>query len=216
MPDKKERNDSPAKPKRPMGRPRLGLEPYTVNLQVRVTAKTAEAAKKLGGASFLRPLIEKATGRALPVNDTPASVAGPAFRPVFEEAPVTFVDMGAQCGFPSPAFDYATQELSLNDYFFRHPDATYIVEARGDSMVDAGIQEGDILMIDRSLEARSGDIVLAVVNGEFTVKRLVIENGVTELRPENAAAGYPAIRPQEFDDFQIEGVLVGSGRKYRG
>lgn len=83
-------------------------------------------------------------------------------------------------------------------------------------MVDAGIQEGDILMIDRSLEARSGDIVLAVVNGEFTVKRLVIENGVTELRPENAAAGYPAIRPQEFDDFQIEGVLVGSGRKYRG
>lgn len=211
-------------PKRKVGRPAKGDAALTVNLQVRVTKDVADACKALGGTSFLRPLIESAAG-ALKSGTSLSTIhreavnaalkhVPPIFRPAANETSVTFVDMNAQCGFPSPAFDYATQELSLNDYFFKHPDATYIVQAVGDSMIDAGIQEGDILMIDRSLEAKSGDIVLAVINGEFTVKRLRIVNGNPELHPENSAADYPVIRPGEFDGFEIEGVLIGSGRKY--
>lgn len=203
--------------KRPVGRPRKGKAPYTVNLQIRVTQDLADSCRKMGGADFLRPVIESAvkTAECAQTSQSAPVRAAPVFyRPKFGEASVTFVDMGAQCGFPSPAFDYATQELSLNDYFFKHPEATYIVEASGDSMIDAGIQEGDILMIDRSLEPKSGDIVLAVINGEFTLKRLRIADGIAELHPENQAANYPVIRPGEFDGFEIEGVLVGSGRKY--
>ncbi len=212
-------------PKRRVGRPRKGDVPLAVNLQVRVSQEVADACKNLGGPDFLRPVIEAAVaeGTALCQEDEIRDIARKAgrrhvpaiYRPSANDTSITFVDMGAQCGFPSPAFDYATQELSLNDYFFRHPDATYIVQAAGDSMIDAGIQEGDILMIDRSIEPKTGDIVLAVLNGEFTVKRLKVVGGKPELHPENAAADYPVIRPNEFDAFQIEGVLVGSGRKYR-
>ena len=211
----------PEKTKRPVGRPRKGEVPYAANLQIRVTQEVADACRAMGGADFLRPVIEaavKSVGHSTNTEKTAAQTAAlhvpPLYRPAANEAAVTFVDMGAQCGFPSPAFDYATQELSLNDYFFKHPDATFIVQANGDSMIDAGIQEGDILMIDRSIQAKSGDIVLAVINGEFTVKRLRIVNGAPELHPENQAADYPVIRPGEFDGFEIEGVLVGSGRKY--
>lgn len=210
--------------KRPVGRPRKGQAPYAVNLQIRVTQEVADACKSMGGADFLRPVIEtavKSAGHSTNAGKTAAQTPGsaalhvpPLYRPAANEAAVTFVDMGAQCGFPSPAFDYATQELSLNDYFFKHPDATFIVQASGDSMIDAGIQEGDILMIDRSMQAKSGDIVLAVINGEFTVKRLRIVDGIPELHPENQTANYPVIRPGEFDGFEIEGVLVGSGRRY--
>lgn len=210
--------------KRGVGRPRKGPAPYAVNLQIRVTQEVGDVCKKMGGADFLRPVIETAAQAAQRSDKIArcvsqaarkaAGFASPIYRPAVNEATVTFVDMGAQCGFPSPAFDYATQELSLNDYFFKHPDATYIVQARGDSMIDAGIQEGDILMIDRSIDPKSGDIVLAVINGEFTVKRLKIINGIVELHPENQAANYPVIRPGEFDGFEISGVLVGSGRRY--
>ncbi len=213
-----------SKPKRPVGRPRKGSAPYSVNLQVRVTQEDADTCRRMGGADFLRPVIESAAKAARQPGEPGAAAAAgveaarrhipPIYRPAANEAAVTFVDMGAQCGFPSPAFDYAQQELSLNDYFFKHPDATYIIQAAGDSMIDAGIQEGDILMIDRSVEPKSGDIVLAVINGEFTVKRLKIVNGRPELHPENHTGAYPVIVPQEFDHFEIEGVLVGSGRKY--
>lgn len=82
-------------------------------------------------------------------------------------------------------------------------------------MIDAGIFEGDILMIDRSIEPRPGDIVLAYLQGEFTLKTLKFVNGQPELHPQNTSGNYPVIRPGEYDDFQIEGVLVGSGRRYR-
>ena len=214
MPETNRCRSEPQKPqrpegRRPRGRPCKGASPYRVNLQVRVTEEVAEAAHKLGGADFLRPLIESAAR---------AGIRGraPAVRRVAAgDPPVKFVDMLAVCGFPSPALDYASEELSLNDYFVRHQDATYIVEAQGDSMIDAGIREGDILIIDRSVEPRSGDIVLAYLHGDFTLKRLKIVAGVPELHPENASGAYPVIHPGEYDDFQIEGVLVGSGRRYR-
>lgn len=151
---------------------------------------------RLGGADFLRPLIERAAKTA-----PGAAAFSKVFKPAAADPSVKFVDMLAACGFPSPALDYAAKEMSLNDYFVKHQDATYIVEAQGDSMIDAGICEGDILIVDRSVEPRSGDIVLAFLHGDFTIKRLVIADGVPELHPENHTGVYPVIRPGEFDTW---------------
>ena len=200
---------TPKEPK-PMGRPLLTGERLATNLQVRVSPKLAETCKELGGAKFLRPLIESGAKHAQALKKLKAA------RPAQDEADgIKFLDMAVQCGFPSPAADYAENDLSLTDYFVKNRDATLIIEARGDSMIDAGIFEGDILMIDRSIEPRPGDIVLAYLQGEFTLKTLKFANGQPELHPQNSSGNYPVIRPGEYDDFQIEGVLVGSGRRYR-
>ena len=131
---------------KPVGRPRLTNELLDVNLQVRVTKKLADTCKSLGGANFMRPLLEAATQRAMALKKL-----APA-RPVEESESIKFIDLTVQCGFPSPAADYAENDLSLNDYFVKNKDATFIIEARGDSMIDAGIYEGDILIIDRSVK----------------------------------------------------------------
>lgn len=194
---------------KPVGRPRLTNELLDVNLQVRVTKKLADTCKSLGGANFMRPLLEAATQRAMALKKL-----APA-HPVEESESIKFIDLTVQCGFPSPAADYAENDLSLNDYFVKNKDATFVIEARGDSMIDAGIYEGDILIIDRSVEPRRGDIVLAYLQGDFTLKKLEFVDGKPELHPQNSSGNYPVIHPGEYDDFSIEGVLVGSGRRYR-
>ena len=205
----KTKKQRPNKEHKPLGRPRLTDELLDTNLQVRVTKKLADTCKSLGGANFMRPLLEAATQRAMALKKL-----APA-RPVEESESIKFIDLTVQCGFPSPAADYAENDLSLNDYFVKNKDATFVIEARGDSMVDAGIYEGDILIIDRSIEPRRGDIVLAYLQGDFTLNKLEFVDGKPELHPQNSSGNYPIIHPGEYDDFQIEGVLVGSGRKYR-
>jgi len=109
-------------------------------------------------------------------------------------------------GFPSPAEDYIEGSLDLNEHLIKHPAATFFVKVSGDSMVGAGIFDGDLLVVDRALEAKNDSIVLAVVNGEFTVKRLrKIKNKIT-LLPEN-----PKHRPIEITDgmdFTVWGVVA--------
>jgi DNA polymerase V len=90
-----------------------------------------------------------------------------------------------QAGFPSPADDYIEGYLDLNTKFIRHPSATFVLQATGDSMVDAGIFSGDWLLVDRSIEATDGHIVIAAVNGELTVKRLSKKKGNVQLFPAN-------------------------------
>ena len=75
-------------------------------------------------------------------------------------------------GFPSPADDYLERDLDLNEYFVKHETATYYLRVSGDSMENAGIRHNDLLVVDKSLEARDGSIVVAVIDGELTVKRL--------------------------------------------
>ncbi len=75
-----------------------------------------------------------------------------------------------QCGFPSPAADYVEQRIDLNQLLIQHPSATYFVKASGDSMIDGGISDGDLLIVDSAITASHGDIVIAAVDGEFTVK----------------------------------------------
>lgn len=98
-----------------------------------------------------------------------------------------------QAGFPSPADDYLEDTLDLNKYLIQHKEATFFVRAQGDSMLDAGIHSGDILVVDKSLKAISGKIVIAVVDGDFTVKRLHKYGGQITLKAENDA----------FDDIKI-------------
>jgi DNA polymerase V len=109
-------------------------------------------------------------------------------------------------GFPSPADDYVDKKLDLNEYLIEHPAATFFVRVIGDSMQNAGMQSGDILIVDRALEAKSGDIVLAVIDGEFTVKRFVKLNDKLFLVPENPA--YKEIEIKGNMQFEVWGVVT--------
>lgn len=113
---------------------------------------------------------------------------------------------GISAGFPSPADDYVDKHLDLNEYLIRHPAATFYVRVTGDSMINAGIQSGDLLVVDRALEPAHNRIVLAVVMGEFTVKRLVKRDGAVFLVPENPA--YEEIEIMPDMDFEVWGVVT--------
>ena len=132
-----------------------------------------------------------------------------------EKLTVTRILGSASCGFPSPAMDYQSDDISITELFAPRREATEIIHAEGNSMFDAGIFEGDWLFVDRSSEPRDGHIVLAWLDGDFFVKRLRIVDGRPELHPENDHEYYPIIRPDEYQHFQIEGVVVSSGRRYR-
>jgi DNA polymerase V len=109
-------------------------------------------------------------------------------------------------GFPSPAADHTQKRIDLNDHLIRNKEATFIFKVKGDSMVGAGIYEGDALVIDRSIEAKHNNIVLAVLNNEFTVKRLYRRGGVVKLVAENNL--YPPIVVKSGEDLSIWGVVT--------
>ena len=115
-------------------------------------------------------------------------------------------------GFPSPAADYAEDGLDLNDYLIRNKPATFMFTVRGDSMIGASIEEGDKVIVDRALTPKSRDIIVAVVDGEYTIKRLYKYRGRVELRPENP--NYPSIVLKAGADLQTWGVVVGVVRRY--
>jgi len=93
--------------------------------------------------------------------------------------------VSVSAGFPSPADDHMSGKLDLNEHLIQHPTATFFVRVNGESMIDASIHDGDLLIVDKALDAKDGDVVLAVLNGEFTVKRLAIKLDTTYLMPEN-------------------------------
>lgn len=118
---------------------------------------------------------------------------------------VPYFSANVQAGFPSPAQDYVEKRLDLNDLCIEHPAATYFVRASGDSMIGVGIFPGDTLIVDRSLEARHGSIVIAAVGGDFTVKRL-------QLRPKVALLSenpdYPPLHPDQLDVFGVVTYVI--------
>lgn len=109
-------------------------------------------------------------------------------------------------GFPSPADDYIEARIDLNEKLIKHPEATYLVRVMGDSMINARIDEGDFLIVDRALETGHGDIVLAVFNGEFTVKRLVKKANRLFLVAANPQ--YPPCEITPEMDFEIWGKVT--------
>ena len=122
-------------------------------------------------------------------------------------------------GFPSPASDYMTRAIDLNKELVRHPAATFYGRVVGDSMIDAGVNEGDILVIDKSLEPRSGDMAVCFIDGEFTLKYLQFDAGKasrkTTVRLVPANERYPVIEVGEGSDFIIWGIVTHVIKKVR-
>ncbi len=119
---------------------------------------------------------------------------------------VPFYKESVPAGFPSPAEDFMDLDLNLQEYLVQHPSATFCVRAIGDSMLKAGIHSGDVMVVDRALEPRNKNIVLAVLDGEFTVKRIQKKKEQLFLVPENDQ--YQPIIITEEMDFKVWGVVT--------
>lgn len=148
----------------------------------------------------VQALSELPAGTVLP---TPAPV--PLKLPLFGHK--------VRAGFPSPADDYIEAWLDLNEHLIEHREATFFVRAKGDSMIGAGIHEGVMLVVDRALDPQHGDIVIAIIDGELTVKRLEKRRGKVRLIAEN-----PAYAPIEFQDGQelmVWGVVTSIIQKLK-
>lgn len=129
------------------------------------------------------------------------AVCGPTVR-------VPLVVPRVRAGFPSPADDFAVKPIDLNEILITHPQATFLIRVAGDSMRDAGLEDGDTMVVNRALKARHGAIVVAVVDGEFTVKFLYQRMGRIKLRPANPT--YPEIVPREGQTIEIWGVVTSN------
>ena len=126
---------------------------------------------------------------------------------------VPYVLSKISAGFPSPADDYIENNLSLSELLIKNHLSTFLMRASGDSMVDSGINDGDILVVDRSLEAKSRDIVIAIFEGNLTVKRLVIKtDGSAILKAENSS--YKNILISEYAELEIWGVVTSAIRQF--
>ena len=125
-----------------------------------------------------------------------------------EKINLNFYANSIPAGFPSPADDFLEKQLDLNDYLIRNKAATFLVKVEGRSMENAGIYDGDVLVIDRSVEPVSGKVVLGVLNGEFTVKRISMQGSKVLLIPENE--NFQPIELTEEMDFKIWGVATFS------
>jgi SOS regulatory protein LexA len=116
-----------------------------------------------------------------------------------------------KAGIPTDAEEQVIDEVTFDDYLVDRPESSYLLKVSGDSMIEAGLEEGDIVVVDKKIRPKDGDIVVANIDDEFTLKYLQKENGKTCLVPANPK--YSKIYPK--DNLTIEGVVVSSMRKYR-
>ena len=122
---------------------------------------------------------------------------------------------GVSAGFPSPAEDFLDIDLNLHKYLVKHPASTFFIIAKGHSMEKAGIGDEDLLVVDKSLEPKNNDIVIAAINGEFTVKRYLNINGKIILKAETELKNYPDINISESIDFEIWGIVTHTIHNHR-
>lgn len=127
--------------------------------------------------------------------------------------PLQYADEGIRAGFPSSAQDYMEQAIDLNKEIVKHPASTFYGRVVGDSMRDEGIEEGDILVIDKSLELMDNDLAVCAIDGEFTVKRVRLEKDAAWLVPANP--DYPLIKVTEDNDFIVWGIVTYTIKKNR-
>ena len=123
-------------------------------------------------------------------------------------------DWGIRAGFPSPAQDYLESGIDLNKELVKNPSSTFFGRVSGDSMAGAGIEDGDLIVIDKSISASEGDIAVCFVDGEFTLKRIHIENDFVWLVPENPK--YRRIKVTPDQNFMVWGVVTYSIKDVRG
>lgn len=237
---------APVVPKRGRGRPRLQANVLlNERFQVRLSSEELRFVTEMGGSRWVRELlsraaeanqgqtVENASGDASPARaaaprarqpegispeDLRAAREAAGVAPIVESGePLPYAAMGVPCGFPYDADDACVEPMDLSSFLVRHPNMSYVVTAVGDSMVDAGIYEGDRLVIDRQIEPNHNDIVMAYLNGTFTIKRYVRDDHKDKiyLCPDNAIAHYPVIEVSKKDNFYVEGVVVSVMRRLR-
>lgn len=119
----------------------------------------------------------------------------------------------AACGFPSPAADFQEDTLSLDQLLIQHPAATFFARASGSSMEGAGIKEGAVLVVDRSKTPRSGDIIIAMLDGDLVVKRLIQDDDFLILQSEHPDYPPMALNPQQ--ELDVWGVIIAAVNQYR-
>ncbi len=122
-------------------------------------------------------------------------------------------DFPVSAGFPSPAEDFVDKHLDLNEYIVKHPAATFFVRVKGNSMQGCGITDGDLVVVDRALDPGDRSIVVAFLNGDFTMKRVRFKKGELYLVPENPS--YEPIEVTEEMDFQVWGVVTHAIKEIR-
>ena len=122
--------------------------------------------------------------------------------------PVCVLDVSIHAGFPSPAEDHAGKRIDVLEHLVKHPQATYQMRVRGDSMREAGIFDGDVVLVDKAITPRTGQIVVAVVDGEFTIKHLWQRAGRMKLKAANPT--FADISPKEGQTIEVWGVVVAS------
>ena len=128
-----------------------------------------------------------------------------------EDSGTHFFDTGISAGFPSPAEDFKEQRLSLDDELVKNKEATFYARVSGQSMICAGLDDNDLLVIDRSLEPENNKIAVCFLDGEFTVKRLRVSKEEVWLQPENP--DYPIIKITADNDFVIWGIVTNVIKK---
>src|SRR5215468_7522682 len=158
----------------------------------------------LRSKSSVAALVARLKLRGL-IESTPDRRLAPTRR--FFERPLA--DSAVRAGLPSAIDDAPPDALTIDDYLIERPSQTVLVRVKGDSMQDAGILDGDLVVVEKATSASRGDIVVAIVDNQFTLKRLDLEAGKFVLKPENKA--YPVIRPE--GSLEIFGVMVGLVRK---
>lgn len=132
---------------------------------------------------------------------------------ITSHAELLYVEGGIQAGFPSPAQDFINETIDLNKELINHPAATFYGRVVGDSMIKEGIEEGDVLIIDRSLEPHNKDLVVCCIDGEFTLKRIQVESNKVWLIPSNEL--FDPILVTQDNQFSIWGVVTYVIKKYR-
>lgn len=136
------------------------------------------------------------------------------FRPnTSSELELPFAELGIQAGFPSPAQDYLTESIDLNRELVAHPAATFYARVEGDSMIGDGIDSGDILVVDRSIEPADGDLAVCCIDDDFTLKRLSLRSGEVWLIPANEAFDPILVTPDQR--FEVWGVVTHTIKKHR-
>ena len=125
---------------------------------------------------------------------------------------IPLLNDSVSAGFPSPADDYTEANIDLNEHLISNPFSTFFLRVKGESMINAGIKDKDLIIVDKSLIAKPGNIVIAMIDGEFTIKRLSIKNDELYLKAENH--NYPDFSFKNHIDVQIWGVVIYSIHSY--
>ena len=191
-------------------RPGAGRKPGTGKFGEATEVIRIPASQKPIISDFLKAYERKRLQKVLdPVGD----IALPALNLSRVKLPLFLSKVAA--GFPSPAEDHVEKRLDPNEFLIDQEDATYFVTIQGYSMIDVGLLPGDKAVVDRSKDAAIGDIVMAMIDGEFTIKILGRDkDGSPRLLPANSTGAYPMIEIKEGMQFEIWGVVTGSFRRF--